>query len=231
MRISVGMSGYSYKEWKGGFYPDDLPADGMLAHYATRFPVVELNNTFYRMPSERQLLDWASQVPDGFRFALKASRRITHNHRLKDTADLVDYVVRNAAVLGDRLGPMLFQLPPNLRKDLPRLEQFLAQLPRGWRAAFEWRHPSWFDDEVAALLREHGAACVVAQTDEGETPVLSTTGWGYVRLHGSGYTRSRLAGWVARLRDQPWEECVVFFKHEDDIAGPAIALEFMELAG
>jgi len=231
MRISAGMSGYSYKEWKGDFYPADLPADRMLAHYATRFPVVELNNTFYRMPSERQLLDWAGAVPDGFRFALKASRRITHNHRLKDASDLVDYVVRNAAVLGDRLGPMLFQLPPTLRKDLPRLEQFLRLLPRGWQAAFEWRHPSWFDEEVEALLRTHGAACVVAQTDEGETPLMATTSWGYVRLHGSGYTGDRLRDWVARIRDQPWEECVVFFKHEEDIAGPSVALEFMELLG
>lgn len=230
MDIRVGMSGFSYKEWRGSFYPDGLAFDRMLEHYAGRFPTVEMNTTFYRMPSEKTLLDWAGQVPDGFTFALKASRRITHNHRLKDVADLLTYVVRNAAVLGGRLGPMLFQLPPTLRKDVPRLRSFLELLPPGWQTALEWRHPSWDDPEVLALLRTHQVATVTAEFEDAVPPIRSTASWGYLRLHRPGYTREQLTDWVGRIRSQEWERCWVYFQHEEGVAGPHVALEFQELA-
>jgi len=231
MRVLSGMSGFAYKEWKGSFYPADLPAEGMLAHYASRFPTVEINSTFYRMPKEDVLLDWARRVPAEFTFCLKASRRITHDARLDGVEDLLEYVLRTASVLDQRRGPMLFQLPPFQRKDLARLRDFLALLPRGWRTVMEWRHSSWFDDEVYALLRDHGVALCVAEQEEGATPMVPTAPWGYVRLHRSGYTDADLAAWAARIREQPWDEVFVFFKHEEDIAGPAVAQRFADLAG
>ncbi len=229
MRIAVGMSGYAYKEWKGLFYPTELPAEGMLRYYATRFPTVEINNTFYRMPAERVLLDWAAQVPAGFRFSLKASRRITHDNRLVGVESMLEYFLRNASVLGDQRGPTLFQLPPNMKKDVDRLQAFLALLPRGWRTAIEWRHPSWFDEEVHAILRDHEVACVIAEQDEGATPLVATTSWGYLRLHRAGYTEWDLAEWATRIRGQPWTECFVYFKHEEEISGPVVAEEFARL--
>ena len=231
MRILTGMSGYAYKEWKGGFYPASLPASGMLGFYASRFPAVEVNNTFYRMPKEAVLLDWAAQVPDGFSFAIKASRRITHDHRLQDVASLLEYLFRSCSVLGDKRGPTLFQLPPTMKKDLGRLDQFLALLPRGWCAAIEWRHASWFDEEVYARLRDREVACVVAESEEGTLPVTATAPWGYLRLHRSGYTDADLEAWLDRIRTMPWQEAWVFFKHEEEIAGPPIGLRFQELAG
>lgn len=229
MRILTGMSGYAYKEWKGDFYPADLPADGMLRHYASRFETVEINNTFYRLPKEAVLLDWAAQVPEAFTFAVKASRRITHDQRLLDTASLMEFLLRNLSVLGARRGPTLFQMPPTMKKDVPRLRDFLALVPKRWRAAFEWRHPSWFDEEVYELLRAHDAALVAAESDEGTGPVVPTATWGYVRLHRSGYGDDTLAAWRDRIRDQPWQEAFVYFKHEEEIAGPAVGLRFREL--
>jgi uncharacterized protein YecE (DUF72 family) len=231
MRILTGMSGYSYKEWRGGFYPADLPAGGMLGYYASRFPTVEINNTFYRMPKETVLLDWATQVPDGFTFSLKASRRITHDHRLGDVGTLLDYLLRNASVLGPSRGPTLFQLPPNMKKDVPRLAAFLELLPRGWQTAIEWRHASWFDEEVYALLRARDIALVVAESEDGSTPVEATAAWGYLRLHRSGYTDAGLQDWLDRIRAMPWGQAFVYFKHEEEIAGPPIGLRFQELAG
>jgi uncharacterized protein YecE (DUF72 family) len=229
MRIRTGMSGYAYKEWKGDFYPADLPADGMLRHYATRFDTVEINNTFYRLPKETVLLDWASQVPEGFTFAIKASRRITHDQRLLDTGNLMGFLLQNLSVLGQRLGPTLFQMPPTMKKDVPRLRDFLALVPKRWRAAFEWRHPSWFDHDVYDLLRKHDAALVTAESEDGTTPVVPTASWGYVRLHRSGYTAEALAVWRDRILAQPWEEAFVYFKHEEEVAGPVVASRFSEL--
>ncbi len=230
MRIAVGMSGYAYREWKGSFYPEDLPSDDMLSHYATRFPTVEINNTFYRMPSEKVILDWARQVPEDFVFAIKASRRITHNHRLADVGSMLEYLVRNVSALGTRRGPLLFQLPPTMKKDSARLAAFLKLLPPGWRVALECRHPSWHDDEVLGLLRDHGIALVAAEQDDAEATLAATADWGYVRLHRAGYTETDLRGWAARLREQPWSECLVYFKHEEDVAGPAVAEAFAGLA-
>src|SRR5919198_4366349 len=183
MRILVGTSGWSYKEWKGSFSPADLPADDMLRHYATRLPTVEINNSFYRIPKEKVLLEWAEQVPAEFRFVLKASRRITHINRLAVEDDTLEYFLRTINCLGPRLGPTLFQCPPTLKKDIGRLRAFLAKVPRTWRAAVEFRHESWFDDEVYQALRDHDVALVIAEDDDTPaTPLVPTASWGYLRL-------------------------------------------------
>jgi uncharacterized protein YecE (DUF72 family) len=229
MRVLAGTSGYAYKEWKGSFYPEDLPSDGMLSFYAQQLGTVEINNTFYRMPSEKVLVQWAERVPDGFRFVLKASRRITHMHRLKSADDPLAYLVNNASVMGAKLGAMLFQLPPNMKKDLERLTDFLALLPSGWPAAFEFRHDSWFEDDVYEALRAHGTALCVADTQEGETPLVATGRRGYLRLRREDYDDQALRDWSERITAQPWDDAYVFFKHEDAGAGPALARRFLEL--
>jgi uncharacterized protein YecE (DUF72 family) len=237
MRIAVGTSGYAYKEWKGTFYPADLPADGMLHFYGERFRAVEINNTFYRMPSEKVLLGWAAEVPDGFTFVLKASQRITHRKRLKDAGEEVQYFLRVANVLGAKLGPTLFQLPPNLKKDLPRLVDFLAVIPTTWRAAFEFRHASWFDDEVFDVLRGHNAALCVADADPAEegdkealvVPFVATADWGYLRLRRAEYVKADLQRWATQVTAQTWNDAFVFFKHEEAGAGPKLADAFTAL--
>jgi uncharacterized protein YecE (DUF72 family) len=231
MRVLAGTSGFSYKEWKGSFYPDDLQADHMLAYYAERLPAVEINNTFYRMPKPALLESWAAEVPPEFRFVLKASQRITHFKRLKETASEVEYFFGVASTLGERLGPVLVQLPPNLKKDLPRLEAFLATLPAGARPAFEFRHASWFEDDVFEALRNKGAALCVAEDEELATPLVSTAGWGYLRLRRQDYDDAAVAAWADRVRGQFWSEAYVFFKHEDAGAGPRLAGEFLRRFG
>jgi uncharacterized protein YecE (DUF72 family) len=229
MQVLTGTSGYSYKEWKGSFYPEDLASDDMLRFYGEQFRTVEINNTFYRMPSEKVLVQWGERVPDGFRFVLKASRRITHMQRLKNVDDPLSYLVNNASVLGAKLGAMLFQLPPNMKQDLERLGEFLDLLPKGWPAAFEFRHQSWFDEAVYEALRSKGAALCIADTDDGETPLVPTGNIGYVRLRREAYDDDALREWAARITSQPWEQAFVFFKHEDAGAGPALARRFEEL--
>ena len=231
MRCCVGTSGYSYKEWKGSFYPKDLPNAGMLAHYAQRLGTVEINNTFYRMPSRTVLERWTQEVPDGFCFVLKATQRITHQKRLSAAAAPdVSYFFDVASALGPRLGPVLFQLPPFLKKDAARLRDFLALLPEGRRAAFEFRHPTWFDEEVYEALRSRGAALCSSDTDESGkegAPVVPTAAWGYLRLRRADYGDADLAAWAERVRAQPWEEAFVFFKHEDEGRAPAQAARFL----
>jgi len=225
MRILVGTSGWAYKEWKGAFYPADLPADEMLRYYAERLPTVEINNSFYRMPKEAVLLEWAAQVPPEFRFVLKASRRITHINRLADGDDSLGYFLRTVNVLGDKLGPTLFQCPPSLRKDLGRLNDFLGRVPRTWRAALEFRHDSWFTDEVYDALRSHDVALVAVDEDDGGAPLVPTASWGYLRLRRTTYQRDELAAWADRIRGQPWQEAFAFLKHEEDSpAGPDAAV-------
>src|SRR5439155_3409069 len=203
MRIRVGTSGWSYKEWKGHFYPEKLAAKDMLHYYAERFPTVEVNNTFYRMPNPATLESWSAEVPSDFAFVLKASKRITHDKRLKEVGDSVAYLLRTAAALGPKLGPFLLQLPPNMKKDVPRLRDFLALLETPARAAFEFRHVSWFDDEVYAALRERGAAWCVADTgEEGDPPFVSTADWGYMRLRRVEYTTDDLRSGADRVRGQ-----------------------------
>jgi len=228
MRVLCGTSGFSYKEWKGSFYPDDLPADQMLSFYAGRLPAVEINNTFYRMPKPALLAAWAEQVPAGFRFVLKASQRITHRKRLKEAGEEVSYFFQTASTLGERLGPSLFQLPPNLKKDLPRLEAFLAVLPAGARAAFEFRHASWFEDDVFDALRSRGAALCVAEDEELATPPVATADWGYLRLRRQDYDDAAVAAWAEKVRGQAWSEAYVFFKHEDAGSGPRLAAKLLE---
>ncbi len=229
MRVLVGTSGYSYKEWKGSFYPEDLPASEMLRYYAERLPAVEINNTFYRMPSAKLLQGWAEQVPDGFAFALKASQRITHRKRLKEAAEEVSYFFRVSETLGERLGPVLFQLPPNLKKDLPRLTDFLALLAPASRAAFEFRHTSWFDEEVYAALKSRGAALCIAENEDLSTPLEATADWGYLRLRRQDYGEKELHDWAERIRTRPWSETYVFFKHEEEATGPRLAGQLSEI--
>ncbi len=228
MKLLAGTSGWSFKEWKGSFYPKELPDDQLLAHYAGRFPAVEVNNTFYRMPKEKVLLDWAAQVPPGFRFVLKASQRITHRARLVDVASDVEYFCRISAALGDRRGPSLFQLPPNLKQDLPRLATFLGLLPRRWRATIEFRHSSWFEEPVYALLRQHDVALCIADHDDFTTPPVATASWGYARLHRATYDEAGLRTWATTLGQQSWDECYVFFKHDEvQGSGPDAATAFL----
>ena len=233
MKILVGTSGWSYKEWKGSFYPPKLPAEEMLRFYGDRFPTVEVNNSFYRIPAERVLATWAEQVPEAFRFVLKASRRVTHNSRLKDEDGSLAYFLQAVNPLGNRLGATLFQLPPTFKKDVDRLRNFLAALPRRWAAAIEFRHPSWFVDEVYDLLRARDVPLVAVDEDETEgqgSPLVPTASWGYLRLRRSAYDRTALEGWVTRIRGNPWSEAYVFLKHEDGSpTGPAAASEMGEI--
>ncbi|MFL5274776.1 MAG: DUF72 domain-containing protein [Anaeromyxobacteraceae bacterium] len=229
MRVRTGTSGFSYAAWKGKFYPEKLPARAMLAHYASRLATVEANATFYRMPTADALAAWRAQVPRGFVFALKAPRRITHVKRLRDCVALVAAFDRAAAALGPTLGPVLYQLPPTVKRDLPLLEAFLDALPPARRAAFEFRHASWHDDAVYAALSARGAALCVADTDEATTPGARTARFGYFRLRRARYTAARLRAWAAHITAQPWEEAFVYFKHEDEARGPAFALAMAEL--
>jgi len=202
----------------------------MLSFYASRLGSVEINNTFYRMPKTELLERWRDAVPDTFRFALKASRRITHQQRLRDAGDSVDYLFRTAAVLGERLGPFLFQLPPYLRRDVDRLAGFLDLLPDGMRGAFEFRHASWFDDEVFTLLAGAGASlCIADAGGDHDAPLVATADFGYLRLRREDYDEAALGAWADRIRRQPWGETYVFFKHEDEGAGPRMAAQFEAL--
>ena len=216
-RLLAGASGYSFKEWKGTFYPGDMKPEGMLAWYAERLPTVEINNTFYQMPKSTVLENWARATPETFRFAIKASRRITHLSRLKaDTAaDSVAFLYRNLRTLGAKRGPVLFQLPPFLKKDLPRLNEFLAILPADHRAAFEFRNDTWFADDVYAALKSAGATlCLSEREDNAPPPLVETARWGYVRLRLESYSDSDLAAWATRLAATLWEQIHVYFMHE-----------------
>ncbi len=227
----AGTSGYSYKEWKGTFYPEDIAAADMLAFYAAQLPAVEINNTFYRMPRRNVLATWRDAVPANFRFSIKASRRITHQARLKDCEEPVDYLSAGLLTLGDKLGCVLFQLPPYLRKDTERLDAFLSIWPRAFPAALEFRHESWLDDETADVLRRHGAAICVSEDGELPMPaVLATTDWLYLRLRKPDYDGQALGTWIERANDSGAARAYAFFKHEDEGAGPRLASRFLELA-
>ncbi len=229
MNVFVGTSGYSYPKWKGNFYPAKLPTKQMLGYYSTRFRTVEINNTFYRPPTEALLDGWAGQVPANFRFVLKAPQEITHVKRLANVDEMVSALFSTAETLKERLGPVLFQLPPNFKKDVPRLRTFLGLLPTGRRVAFEFRNASWFDDEVSALLRLHQTTMCIADADDDlEVPFVSTADWGYLRLRRAEYDDSALRTWADRIRAQHWRDVFVFFKHEDAGTGPQFATRLLE---
>ena len=229
MNTLVGTSGFAFKEWKGPFYPSGLKDDAMLGYYSGRYPTVEINNTFYRLPKEHVLLDWASQVPDQFTFAIKASQRITHYARLKaGAADALGFLLKNTESLGDRLGPILFQLPPNLQKDSDRLRAFVALLPADRRFTIEFRHESWFDEETFDALRARDIALCVSESADVVCPRVATASWGYLRLHRQDYTNPMLAEWQQYVAAQPWKDTYVFFKHDYiDGAGPLAVERFV----
>jgi uncharacterized protein YecE (DUF72 family) len=229
MQVRCGTSGFSYKEWKGSFYPADLPNTAMLRHYAERLATVEINNTFYRMPNAAMLAGWTEQTPASFRFVIKAPQRITHRARLADADQLVAQLWQACSALGERLGPILFQLPPYFRKDADRLRTFVQTLPENCRAAFEFRNASWFDDEVFAVLRTRACALCLADTDDGgETTLVATAPWGYLRLRRADYGDADLDRWRERIAAQPWQEAYVFFKHEDEGSAPRFAAELAQ---
>ena len=231
MKLHVGTSGYSYKEWKGNFYPEDLPAKEMLSYYSRRLPAVEINNTFYRLPQASMIENWNAQVPSSFRFSIKATQRITHIKRLNNVAEETKYLLETASLLEQRLGVVLFQLPPNFKKDVERLKAFLDLLQPDLRTAFEFRHESWFDDETSELLRARDCALVVSDTDEKPlAEIISTARWGYLRLRRTAYEENDLGEWMKRVQDQKWKDAFVFFKHEDEGTGPKLAAQFLELA-
>lgn len=231
MKLFAGASGYSFKEWKGDFYPDKVKPEDMLKFYGERLPTVEINNTFYQMPRTAVLENWAAQTPAGFRFAIKASRKITHFARLaaEASAENVRFLYQQLAALGAKRGPVLFQLPPFLKKDIPRLAEFLKLLPDDHRAAFEFRNDSWFDDEVYATLKAAGASLCFSEREDGSPPALvETAPWGYVRLRLETYSDGDLKQWSQRLSKTTWREIFVYFMHEP--TAPAYAQTLMRHA-
>ncbi len=233
MKPWVGTSGYNYPEWKGSFYPEKLPAAKMLPYYAERFDSVEINYTFYRTPNARILASWAEQTPPQFRLTLKAPKRITHIAKLRDCGELLAYFLKTSATLGDKLGVILFQLPPYLRKDLAVLREFTAQLPPGTRAAFEFRHASWMDAEVFDCLRSRDLALCVADSEKFSTPLQVTASYGYFRLRDEGYTEADLRDWAGRILRSAGHlgDVYVYFKHEEAGTGPQFAKILLSALG
>lgn len=229
--ILVGTSGYNYPEWKGSFYPRDLPAAKMLPYYAARFPSVEINATFYRMPTAKAVTGWLGQVPPTFRFTLKANRRITHDRRLKDVGESVDFFVKTARELGPQLAAVLFQTPPNLKCSLEVFDAFLATVPEGLVAAFEFRHDSWLSEEVYARLRARNLALCVADTETRSVPIVATADYAYLRLRDEGYDDEAIRRWTATAQDLSTRcrDVFVYFKHEDAGKGAAFGQRMLEL--
>jgi uncharacterized protein YecE (DUF72 family) len=222
VKLRAGTSGFAFKEWKGSFYPADLKDEGMLGFYSGRFPAVEINNTFYRLPKQEVLEHWASQVATPFTFAIKASQRITHFARLKpEGSSAVEFLLKNTASLGERLGPILFQLPPNMKKDVPRLKAFVESLPADRRYTIEFRHETWFDDETYDVLRARDIPMCVIEQPDFASPVVATASWGYLRLHRFDYDAALHASWAKTIADQRWSDAYVFFKHDEGVgSGP-----------
>ena len=226
--IWFGTSGFSYKEWRPAFYPEGLSDKQFLQHYSTRLNSVEIDYTFYRMPSAKTIEAWKAATPENFKFTLKASQQITHRQRLKVPSEALDYFVSVVPGLESRLGMVLFQLPPFFKCDIQKLEVFLSVLPRGVTAAFEFRHDSWFVDEVYRLLRKHTAALCIHDADDHTTPMELTAGFTYVRLRRSEYSDTRRREWQDRIRSWARDgiEVFAYIKHEDNPDAPLIAVEF-----
>jgi uncharacterized protein YecE (DUF72 family) len=227
----IGTSGYSYKQWRGRFYPDGLADTEMLRFYGERFTAVEINYTFYKSASVRQLQGWAKETPERFTFALKAPRRITHELRLRDAADLAGDFCDTALALKQKLGALLFQLPPFLKRDTPRLEDFLHQMPPGFRVAFEFRNQTWFADEVYETLRRFGVALCMVESPDRTVPLEATADFGYFRLRQPDYSDDELAACAERIRAAAsgWQDVFIYFKHEADAQGPALAARLRTL--
>lgn len=231
MKIYAGTSGYGYKEWKGRFYPEKISPREMLRFYSGRLSAVEINNTFYHMPTEGVLTSWAEQVPDDFIFALKAPQVITHLKRLRNVGDEAEYLFRTLSVLGRKLGPVLFQFPASFHTDRGVLEDFLALIPANTACAFEFRSASWLGAEIMSLLRKRGCSLCIADADENPADaIISTAPWGYLRLRRPDYTDADLSKWMERVLAQKWERAFVFFKHEGGAKGAEMAMRFQELA-
>ncbi|MBM3808536.1 MAG: DUF72 domain-containing protein [Acidimicrobiia bacterium] len=233
--ILVGTSGYNYPEWKGSFYPSDLPASKMLPYYAGKFPTVEINYTFYRMPTPKLIAGWRAQVPVTFRFTLKAPKRITHDKRLRaaEVESAVHGFLTATSELGPQLAALLFQLPPNFKKDLPLLNEFLSLLPPKTTAAFEFRNASWLDDEVFDALRARNLALCIADSETGETPMVMTADYAYFRLRDEGYGDAEIAKWTeaAAALSATARDVFVYFKHEDEGKGAAFGQQMMQRLG
>ena len=230
MKFWVGTSGFQYKEWKGNFYPEDLAANKMLPFYAERLSTTEINYTFHRIPAPKTIDNWKMLTPENFRFALKAPQKITHWSKLRDCADTLDYFCKVVTGLGERLGPVLFQLPPTFKKDADVLSSLLRQFP--WmRAAFEFRHESWFDDEIFGLLKSRNIALCIAETENMATPTAATADYGYLRLRREDYEKIDIERWAKFVRQQNnrWSDAFVYFKHEEAGIGPKLAKQMMEL--
>ena len=230
MRVHVGTSGYNYPEWRGTFYPPGCQAGEMFGLYSAAFHTVEINYTFYRMPTEKLTSAWRTQAPEAFTYALKAPRRMTHEQRLKGSEDSVKFFCDAARGLGPHLGPLLFQLPPTFKCDPPRLEAFLKLLPSDVRPAFEFRHDSWLTDEIFGLLTTYHAALCIADFGDKTTPMRATARHGYFRLRDEGYTSADLDRWAGLITGEQaaWDEVFVFFKHEEEGKGPEFARAFIE---
>jgi uncharacterized protein YecE (DUF72 family) len=225
MTVRIGTSGYNYPEWRGSFYPEKFPTGKMLPYYAERFSTVEVNYTFYRMPTPKTVAGWDAETPAAFRFTLKAPQRITHISRLKNVDEPLRFFCDTARGLGDKLGPLLFQLPPNFKKDTDRLGDLLVQVPPGFHCAFEFRNDSWLAEDVYERLRARNAALCIADTEKGHTPLVATADWGYFRLRDEGYTPKHLEEWARTIErlGTGWRDAWVYFKHEESGVGPAFA--------
>jgi len=230
MNLWIGTSGFQYAEWKGNFYPEDLPASKMLPFYAERFSTTEINYTFHRIPSLKTIDNWKQLTPEKFCFALKAPQKITHWSKLRDCTDTLEYFYKVISGLGERLGPVLFQMPPTFKKDADVLSSFLRELP-SMRAAFEFRHQSWFDEEIFGLLRSRNVALCIADTDKLATPEVVTADYGYLRLRRENYAKIDIERWAKLVREQEskWRDAFVYFKHEESGIGPKLAKQMMEI--
>ena len=233
--ILVGTSGYNYPEWKGSFYPADLPASKMLPYYAGEFSTVEINYTFYRMPTPKLIAGWRAQVPPSFRFTLKAPKRITHDKRLRaaEVADALQAFLTAASELGPQMAALLFQLPPNFKKDVVLLNEFLSLLPPKTTAAFEFRNASWLDDEIYDALRRRNLALCIADSETRETPLVSTADYAYLRLRDEGYGDADIMKWAeaAQTMAGTAKDVFVYFKHEDEGKGAAFGQQMLTLLG
>lgn len=233
MNLWIGTSGFQYPEWKGTFYPEDLPAAKMLPFYAERFSSTEVNYTFRRIPSAKTIEGWSKTTPEKFKFSLKAPQKVTHFAKLRNCADTLRYFHQVTSGLGEKLGAVLFQLPPSFKKDAPLLGSFLDEVPDGMRAAFEFRHASWFDDAVFALLKKRNTALCIADSAKLSTPVVATADYGYFRLRREDYVTSDVDRWakVVAAQQGKWSEAFIYFKHEESGISPKLANEMLKLLG